>query len=136
MGDLRMTNADNASRLGDYIRSKRTIQNLSLRQLASTSGIPSSTLGRLEHGEIARPRPDILQALSTALGAPLEELFALVGYQPVPATLPPLQRYLAIRYGDELSADAIQRATRFIDQLIAEEGISPGGPDGREDEDI
>jgi transcriptional regulator with XRE-family HTH domain len=130
-----MTDAGNATRLGDYIRNKRTSHGLTIRQLAASSGIPSSTLGRLEHGEIARPRPDILHALSTAFDSPLEKLFLLVGYEPIPAQLP-LERYLALRYADELSPEAVKRAVRFLDELIAEEGLSPGGPQDGEDEDI
>jgi transcriptional regulator with XRE-family HTH domain len=59
---------------------------LTLKELATTSGVSSSHLGRIERGE-RFPSARILRKIAKPLGASESELFTLAGYlPPQPAT--------------------------------------------------
>lgn len=96
------------------------------------SGIPRSTIDRIERGEIARPRPDVLTAVAKALMIPIADVYATVHYS-APHDLPSFAPYLRVRYGD-LPADAINELTWYFEQLAAREGVRLDGPPNGEDE--
>lgn len=124
--------AQQAQRLGHLIQETRHSRKLSLRQLSSAAGIPRSTIERIEHGEIARPRPDLLSSLAEALTIPVADLYAIVNYT-APHDLPSFAPYLRARYGDLPSA-AVDELTHYFERLATREGIRLDGPANREDE--
>ena len=123
---------ESAARLGQLIQQTRHTRKLSVRQLSSMSGIPKSTIIRIEHGEIARPRPDFLAAMAKALMIPIAEIYATVHY-PAPRDLPSFAPYLRVRYSD-LPDEAIEELTRYFEELAAREGVRLDGPPNGEDE--
>ena len=65
--------------LGRLIKQHRTGMGLTLRDLATASGISSSHLGRIERGE-RFPSAYILRRIAKPLGFDEKELFTLAGF--------------------------------------------------------
>ena len=65
--------------LGEIIRQQRITVPLTLQELAATSGVSSSHLGRIERGE-RFPSASILRRVAKPLGFEEDELFTLAGY--------------------------------------------------------
>jgi len=65
--------------LGKLIKQQRVMVPLTLQELAATSGISPSHLGRIERGE-RFPSAHILRKIAEPLGFEENELFALAGY--------------------------------------------------------
>jgi len=65
--------------IGKVIRHRRTIIPLTLRQLATASGVSISHLARIESGS-RRPSPWVLQKIAKQLGFTEQELLVLAGY--------------------------------------------------------
>jgi transcriptional regulator with XRE-family HTH domain len=59
--------------VGDRLRQVRTERNVTLTQLAATTGISKSTLSRLESGQ-RKPSLELLLPITKAHGIPLDEL--------------------------------------------------------------
>jgi len=72
-------NADSQKNLGAIIKRQRVSVPLTLRELATTSGISASHLGRIERGE-RFPSAHILRKIAKPLGFEEDELFMLAGY--------------------------------------------------------
>jgi transcriptional regulator with XRE-family HTH domain len=68
-----VTIQDGAS-IGKTIRIWREAMDLSLNQLAESSGVSKGYLSQLENGVVARPSADALGRIAEALGKPLYEL--------------------------------------------------------------
>lgn len=124
--------AESAARLGQLIQQTRQSKQLSLRRLGSMSGVPYRTIDRIERGEIARPRPDVLTALARALVIPIADVYAIVHYS-APHDLPSFAPYLRVRYRD-LSPSAIDELTRYFERLADRDGVRLDGPPNGEDE--
>jgi len=124
--------AEPAARLGQLIKQTRQSKHLSLRRLGSMSGIPHSTIVRIERGEIARPRPDVLTALARTLLIPIADVYAMVHYS-APHDLPSFAPYLRARYSD-LPARAIEELSHYFENLASREGVRLDGPPDHEDE--
>lgn len=60
--------------LGSRLRDARTVQELSLTEVANRAGISKAYLSQLEHGVSTTPSHDVLRRLATALGATIAEL--------------------------------------------------------------
>ncbi|MEC3979633.1 helix-turn-helix domain-containing protein [Amycolatopsis sp. H20-H5] len=125
-------NQEAAQRFGQYIKRLRENRKLTIRGLASDAGIDSGNLTRLEHGRMARPAPDTLAALATALHVPLADMFAMVGYV-VPYDLPSITPYLHARYG-QLPEGARTSLDNYLKQLINDYELDLNGPADFEDE--
>ena len=65
--------------LGEVIRQQRAMMALTLQELAASSGVSSSHLGRIERGE-RFPSARILRRIAKPLGFEENELFTLAGY--------------------------------------------------------
>lgn len=65
--------------LGDWIRSYRTAQSVSQRELADRAGLSRSYLCDIERGRGTKPSVDTLDRISVALGADRTELLRLAG---------------------------------------------------------
>lgn len=119
--------------LAAYVTDHRRRMKLSIRGLATKSGLDSGALTRLEHGETKSPRPETLRALAEALEVPIADIYAAAGHV-TPYDLPSLTPYLQTRYGKQLSATAIRDASEYLTRLINEHGLQPDGPAPLEDE--
>lgn len=64
--------------LGAFIRQRRTLANLSLRQLAERTRVSNPYLSQIERGK-HEPSVRVLKAIADALGLRVETLFAQVG---------------------------------------------------------
>ncbi len=74
-----MPDSNNDGYLGRILKQRRTMVPLTLRGLATISGISSSHLGRVERGE-RFPSALILRKIAKPLDFEENELFSLAGY--------------------------------------------------------
>ena len=73
--------------LGKIIRQQRAAMPLTLQELATSSGVSPSHLGRIERGE-RFPSASILRKIAKPLGFEEDELFTLAGYlSPQPTSI-------------------------------------------------
>ncbi len=70
---------NNGKNLGRILKQRRLMIPLTLRKMATISGISSSHLGRVERGE-RFPSASILRKIAKPLGFEESELFSLAGY--------------------------------------------------------
>jgi transcriptional regulator with XRE-family HTH domain len=68
----------NVGELGSYIRSKRTVEKLSLRAMSTLAGVSIPYLSQVERG-LRRPSAEILQAIAKALRISAETLYVKAG---------------------------------------------------------
>ena len=78
-GNGEMTDNNNSKDLGKILKQRRLMTLLTLRKLATVSGISSSHLGRIEREE-RFPSASILRKIAKPLGFEESELFSLAGY--------------------------------------------------------
>jgi transcriptional regulator with XRE-family HTH domain len=121
-----------AKQLGKYLRSAREARGWSARDLAERSGVPDSTIVRIEQGIIASPRPDKLSKIARALGLSLAEVYGRADYA-VPSGLPTLRPYLRAKYRD-LPPEALRQIEAYAERLAKRHGVNLAGPAPGEDE--
>ena len=99
--------------LGRIIKQQRIAIPLTLQELATTSGVSSSHLGRIERGE-RFPSAHILRRIAQPLGFDEDELFTLAGFlSPHPAGV-----------AEERSAAYFnRRLDPYVAKMLAEEPI-------------
>ena len=103
----------NSNNLGRILKQQRMTVPLTLQELAATSGVSSSHLGRIERGE-RFPSARILRKLAKPLGFDEDELFTLAGF------LSPQTPSVA----DERSSGYIGRQLDpYVAKMLAEESI-------------
>ena len=78
-GYVVMLNNNYGKNLGRIIKQQRLMVPLTLQELAATSGVSPSHLGRVERGE-RFPSAQILRKIAKPLGFDEGELFTLAGY--------------------------------------------------------
>src|SRR5215207_6718980 len=118
------------SHLGNTLRERRLELNLSLSQLADSTGLHKSFLSRLESGVVRQPSADSLQRVAAALGLPETEVYGLLDDR-ARGQLPPLQPYLRAKY--DLPDEAIAEITAYLSHYgHVREG--PGPRDGEDEE--
>jgi transcriptional regulator with XRE-family HTH domain len=111
-----------ANELGDWIRSKRTDQSVSQRELADRAGISRSYLCDIERGRGTRPSVDCLDGLAAGLGADRTELLRVAGIlEPLrdPVEYTSERRLVSVFRG--LSGGNQEAVERFARFLLAEE---------------
>jgi transcriptional regulator with XRE-family HTH domain len=113
-----MTPASN--QLGEYIRHRRNVIGMSLRELEDSTKINRGALSQIESGD-RQPTPDTLQRLAEALGLDYEDLYAVSGIS-LPGKLPELDAYLRTRYRDELTATDRRSLERYFEELRSKRG--------------
>lgn len=123
---------DKARELGRYLREARQRKGYSTRSLAAKAGVVMSTIVRVEHGERAAPRPEVLRAIAEALDLPLSDVFARAEYV-VPSELPSFTPYLRAKYG-ELPPEAVEQLQRSFERIAKRHGYDASGPAPGEDE--
>jgi transcriptional regulator with XRE-family HTH domain len=65
---------------GEYLRTLRTEQRLSLREVEQLAGVSNSYLGLIERGQRPIPGADILKKLAPVYDVPVRDLLAAAGY--------------------------------------------------------
>jgi transcriptional regulator with XRE-family HTH domain len=110
--------------LGALIRQYRLARGLSQRAAADRMGYHHSYLAKLERGDYEAPRPQQLKAIARVLEVPIEDLYALAGYQ-VEGRLPDFAPYLRAKY--ELPDEAVERLEEYF-QMLKERYEHEKGP--------
>jgi transcriptional regulator with XRE-family HTH domain len=101
------------SDLGRIIKQQRIAIPLTLQELAATSGVSSSHLGRIERGE-RFPSAHILRRIAQPLGFDEDELFTLAGFlSPQPSGVAE----------ERISAYGSRRLDPYVAKMLAEEPI-------------
>lgn len=86
--------------LGRTIRKARLSKGLAAYEVADQTGtVHRATIGRIEAGEILRPRPETLQQLAPVLDLNIDDLLSLAGYAQL-KDLPGFEPYMRTRHGD------------------------------------
>lgn len=65
--------------LAEYLRARRKLARLSLRHLARLTKVSDSYLSQVERG-LYQPSPEVLRAIAGALGIPVTDLYARLGW--------------------------------------------------------
>lgn len=116
--------------LGVQLRTARLEAQLTIRQLAAAAGMGSSSLHRLEMGEVDKLDVTDLSRLAEALNLPLASVLDAAGI-PLHRNLPNLDTYLRERY-PELPEAALAEMQQHVEQISRV--YQGGGPAGNEDE--
>ncbi len=114
--------------LGQLIRTARKNKGLTSYEVAERTGIMHrATVGRIEAGEITRPRPETLQRLAQVLDLNLDELLLTAGYVK-PSDLPNLEAYLRTKHSD-LPARAIAQLVDHFELIADKYGLTETSPE-------
>lgn len=111
--------AEANNQLGDYIRQRRQLLKMSLRELEQATKGSRGGLSQIENGT-RQPTPDTLQRIAEALKLDYEDLYAVSGIS-LPQKLPELDAYLRTRYAELTAADR-QSLEHYFDELRAKRG--------------
>ena len=76
--DMAATNDDWAT-LAPYLRAQRQMARLSLRSLATMTGVSDSYLSQVERG-LHQPSPEVLKAMASALGMSANSFYERMGW--------------------------------------------------------
>ncbi len=116
-----------AQQLGRLIKKNRQAKGLSLRAAAEKMGYHHSYLARIEIGDYQSPAPKQLKAIARVLDIPVEDLYALAGYQ-VPDRLPDFAPYLRAKF--DLPDDAVDRLEEYFNMLTERYGSASESGEG------
>lgn len=105
-----------AEKLGTYVKKARLAKGISIRGLASQTGVALRTIQKLEAGLIEQPRTGNLIQIGQVLEVPSADLFAIIGYS-VPTDLPEFAPYLRAKY--ELSDKDVRELNSVFESLAA-----------------
>lgn len=100
--------------LGATVRAGRSAAGLSVRQLEAQSGVPRSTISRIENDEPAAVSPGAIVRLARALELHAGDLFGLAG---IPVPTEPLSLPAMLRAEYDLPPDAIAEMQRQIERV-------------------
>jgi transcriptional regulator with XRE-family HTH domain len=123
-----MPPTERAKQLGRLIAKYRQAKGLSQRAAADLMGYHHSYLARLEGGDYEAPRPQQLKKMASVLDIPMEDLYALAGYQ-VEDRLPDFAPYLRAKY--DLPTEAVERLDEYFQMLKERYGV--GADEGDRD---
>jgi transcriptional regulator with XRE-family HTH domain len=118
-----VTKIDN--QLGAYIRQRRQVLDMSLRDLADATAMNRGALSLIETGARQQPTADTLQRIAEALKVDYEDLYAVSGIS-LPEKLPELDAYLRTRYRDELTATDRRSLEHYFEELRRKRGDKRG----------
>jgi len=116
--------------IGELVRRLRKERGLNQKQLALYSGVSRSWVAAVENGTIARPRPDLLQAIAPRLNVAAASLLSAAGYptESAPELLQRSPREIAL----ELLA-TLNRQEQAV-YAVPVSGIASAGPGGLQDD--
>lgn len=126
---------EQTTQLVNLLKQRREHAGLSSAELARRARVDVGTVWRIEHGMIASPKAESLQAIGEVLGIPASDLFATVGWVPS-NELPTIRPYLRSKYRD-LPPEAVAEIEAEFDAIAKKHGVSfdqADGPTGGEDE--
>lgn len=103
---------NNNNNLGRILKQRRVMALLTLREIATMSGVSSSHLGRIERGE-RFPSATILQKIAKPLNFEEGELFCLAGY------LSPQ----AIGIAEEKADYSGRQLDPYVSQILSQEPV-------------
>ena len=107
----------NNQNLGRIIKQQRLLSGLTLRELANSSGVSTSHIGRIERGE-RFPSAHVLRNIAPHLGFEESELFSLAGYfTPQPPTAAERQAADSFSQLDPIVARALSQEPIEIQRL-------------------
>jgi len=118
--------------LGRLLRDKREAMGLTLRAVAEKADVQNTSVMRIEQGQFAKPKPELLARLADTLDLSLAELYDLAGYT-VATDLPSMPAYLRAKYHD-LPAPARKELNTYFEKLKDKYGLNEDGPKDGEDE--
>lgn len=118
--------------LAEVITEARRNKGFSTRQVAAEIGIDQSNLVRLEQGNVATPKPAVLDGLARVLDLELADLYALAGYTR-PTELPAFTPYLRSKFAD-LPEGARAELEQSFQTIAQKYGYDAAGPRPGEDE--
>lgn len=124
-------NSEQTHRLSELLATKRVAAGLSAAEVARRARVDVGTVWRIEHGQIASPKAESLQAIGEVLGIPASDLFTIVGWVP-PKELPTIRPYLRTKYRS-LPPSAVKELEAHFDNLAKKHGISFDPNDGPRD---
>jgi transcriptional regulator with XRE-family HTH domain len=119
-----MPPTNRAKQLGRLIKKYRLAKGLSQRAAADLMGYHHSYLARIETGDYESPAPKQLKAIAKVLEIPIEDLYALSGYQ-VPDRLPDFAPYLRAKF--DLPDEAVERLDEYFQLLKEKYGVDAEG---------
>ncbi|MGF1653360.1 MAG: helix-turn-helix domain-containing protein [Actinomycetales bacterium] len=117
--------------LGHFLRQHREASSVSLRGLAGRVGVDAAQILRLERGDIASPKADLLARIAHELDLPLADVFGLAGYA-LPSELPSFRPYLRAKYHD-LPPAAVAELERVFADVARRYGATDGPLDGEDE---
>ncbi|MFL6162736.1 MAG: helix-turn-helix domain-containing protein [Jatrophihabitantaceae bacterium] len=119
-----------AKQLAAILTARRTALGLSMRQVATRSGLHVSNIAIVEAGTNLSPQPNTLKAIARVLHLSVSDLYVLADWLPA-GELPTLKPYLRAKY-----RDLDEQAIGEIEALARERAQRHGGtgPIDREDE--
>lgn len=99
------------TKLGDYVRTRRTELGLGLNQAAGLAEVPPSAWSRIETGRITEVTPQRLAAMAGVLDLLPEDLYEQAGF-PVTPFLP------SLREARDLPPDDVERLQQDVIKRI------------------
>ena len=114
----------NPETLGQYLEQGRQDAGLTVRQLATASKVPKSTVNRILKDEVENSSPGHIQQIARVLELDEAEALAFIGVTP-PDGLPDIAPYLRAKIG--LRGDALHRACEEIQAIIQKHDGKPPG---------
>jgi len=112
-----------AKALGAMLRRRRHALGLTVRQIEAATGVPNTTVSRIETGSFKAPRPDKLAKIAQALDLSAGELFAQAGYLEA-GDLPDYGTYLATKH-PEIPDDERARLSDHFCELLGRLNLAP-----------
>jgi transcriptional regulator with XRE-family HTH domain len=123
--DKEMTTENNNPTLSAFVKARRVALGLSANEAARRSGLHRGYWSKLESGAYVAPSPPTLAGIAKGLEVPIEDLYALVGFE-TPSGLPSLRPYLRARY--DLPEAAIAQLEGYFRFLRDQFGIPQDQP--------
>lgn len=113
--------------LGRYVKRRRLSRRIDVRTAAEQAGIDNTYWWKLEAGQYQSPSPKYLHRIAEVLDVPLNDLYALAGYEIPDGKLPSFTPYLRSKYKD-LPPEAVADLERYFEMLRNYYGIPEGEP--------
>ena len=111
--------------LGAYVKDGRESRGVTHKEAAALSGLDYTYWRKLEAGRYALPSPKALEAIARVIDCPVDDLYALAGYEPS-GGLPTFKPYLRAKY--HLPPEAIAQLEGYFSYLRSYYGILDDEP--------